>query len=46
LNFAREHIDYHLKKFELPQCNIEFIEGEIDQLDQTKLEENSVDVAV
>ncbi len=46
MDFAREHIDYHLKQFELNKSNIEFLEGEIDQLDETQLEENSIDVVV
>jgi hypothetical protein len=48
LDFARQHIDYHIKKFELNQPNVEFIEGEIDQLEEkaTYLRENSMDVVV
>ncbi|UJR15926.1 hypothetical protein I4U23_002846 [Adineta vaga] len=46
LQFARDHIDYHIKKFGLSKVNIEFINGEIDQLEKTKLKENSIDVVV
>jgi hypothetical protein len=46
LDFARQHIDYHTKKFELNQPNVEFIEGEIDKLEETILKENTADVVV
>ena len=39
-------MDYHAKKFGLSKTNVEFIEGEIDRLEETKLKENSVDVVV
>jgi len=35
-----------MKKFELNKPNVEFIEGEIDQLEKTSLKENSTDVVV
>ncbi|CAF0980509.1 unnamed protein product [Rotaria sordida] len=46
LDFARQHIDYHMKKFELEKCNVEFIQGEIDELEKANLKENSIDVIV
>lgn len=46
LNFARQHVDYHMKKFGYSKSNVEFIEGDIDHLEKTKLRENSVDVIV
>jgi ubiquinone/menaquinone biosynthesis C-methylase UbiE len=46
LDFARQHVDYHTKKFELNKVNVEFIEGDIDQLEETNLKENTVDVVV
>jgi hypothetical protein len=46
LDFARQHIDYHMKKFELKNVNVEFIEGDIDGLEKTSHKENSIDVVV
>lgn len=46
LDLARQHIDHHMQKFGLTKPNVEFIEGDIDQLEKTKLEENSIDVVV
>jgi hypothetical protein len=46
LNIARQFIDHHMKKFELTKINVQFLEGEIDQLDKTELEENSIDLVV
>ena len=46
LNLARKFIDYHKNKFGLLEINVEFLHGEIDRLEQTKIAENSVDVVV
>ncbi|CAF1555277.1 unnamed protein product [Adineta steineri] len=46
LEFARQHTDYHIKKFGLTKVNVEFIEGNIDQINKTNLQENSIDVIV
>lgn len=46
LDLARHHIDYHVKKFGLTKSNVDFVQGEIDQLDQINLPENTVDVVV
>ncbi|CAF3452438.1 unnamed protein product [Rotaria sp. Silwood2] len=46
LHFARQHIDYHVKHFGLKKSNVEFIQGEIDQLETTHLKQNSIDVVV
>jgi len=46
LDLARQYIDYHKEKFGLNKSNIKFIEGEIDQLDKTNLQENAIDVVV
>ncbi|CAF0791657.1 unnamed protein product [Rotaria sp. Silwood1] len=46
LDFARKHIDYHVKQFALKKSNVEFIQGEIDQLEKTHIKENSIDVVV
>jgi len=35
-----------MKKFELNKPNVEFIEGEIDELETINLKENSIDVIV
>jgi hypothetical protein len=35
-----------MKKFEIKQRNVEFIEGEIDELEKTNLKESSIDVVV
>ncbi|CAF3322330.1 unnamed protein product [Rotaria socialis] len=46
LDFARQHIRYHANKFGLMKPNVEFIHGEIDRLEKTKIKENSIDVVV
>ncbi|CAF4286816.1 unnamed protein product [Adineta steineri] len=46
MEFARHHTDYHIKKFGLTKVNVEFIEGNIDQIHKTNLQENSIDVIV
>ncbi|CAF4570244.1 unnamed protein product [Rotaria sp. Silwood1] len=46
MDFARKHIDYHVKQFALKKPNVEFIQGEIDQLEKTHIKENSIDVVV
>lgn len=46
MDLARQHVDHHMQKFGLTKPNVEFIEGDIDQLEKTTLEENSIDVVV
>ncbi len=46
MEFARAHTDYHMKKFELKKVNVEFLEGEIDEIEKTKLKEHPVDLVV
>jgi len=46
LDFAQKFIDYHREKFGLAKSNVEFVHGEIDQLEKTTLKANSIDVVV
>lgn len=46
LAVAREYIDYHTQLFGYAQPNVEFIEGDIEQLDALDLAADSFDIVV
>lgn len=46
LAVAEKHIDYHRKKFGYKKSNVEFIKGDIEQLDKLGLPQGSIDLIV
>lgn len=46
LEVANKYIDYHTEKFGYTYSNVKFIKGNIDNLDQLGLEENSFDLII
>jgi len=46
LEVARRHEDWHAAKFGYPQSNVEFIEGNIESLEQTGLADERFDVII
>jgi ubiquinone/menaquinone biosynthesis C-methylase UbiE len=46
LEVARKHVDYHTKKFNLKNPNVDFRKGWIEDLTSANLEDNSVDVVI
>jgi arsenite methyltransferase len=46
LDIARAHLDYHTDLYGYAEANVEFIEANIEQLDQTDLADNSFDLIV
>jgi len=46
LNVAREHLQFHMDRFGYAEPNVEFIEANIEQLDQTDLPDASFDLIV
>ena len=46
LDVARQHQDYHCKKFGFSRSNVEFIEGTLENLASLNIEKNSIDVIV
>ena len=46
LEVARKHVDYHTKKFNLENSNVDFRKGWIEDLTSANLEDNSVDVVI
>lgn len=43
---AKEHIDFHTKKFGLSEPNVKFIKGYIEDLEGAGIQSNSVDVVI
>lgn len=46
LKVANDYIDYHQEKFGYARSNVEFIKGNIERLDELKLEKGSFDVII
>jgi SAM-dependent methyltransferase len=46
LEVARQHADYHRRKFGFKHGNVEFLQGYIEQLDELALADDSFDVVV
>ncbi|CAF0843703.1 unnamed protein product [Didymodactylos carnosus] len=46
IDVARQHIDYHMKKFNYKESNVKFIEGKIENLTALGINENFFDVVV
>lgn len=46
LEVANKHIEYHTAKFGYKKPNTQFLKGNIDELGQLSIEENSVDVII
>ena len=43
---AKEHIDYHTKKFGFSEPNVKFIKGYIEDLEGSGIKSNSIDVVI
>jgi len=43
---AHQYVDYHMKKFDINKSNIKFIEGEIEDLENTGLQKDSFDLVL
>jgi arsenite methyltransferase len=46
LNLANKYIDYHQEMFGYKRSNVEFLEGNIERLDELDLDKNSFDVII
>ena len=46
LNTAREHVDWHMKRFGYTRANVQFLQGFIEALPALGLEPGSIDIAV
>ena len=46
LAVARQHVDYHTKKFGYSKPNVDFVFGYIEKLAEAGLKENTFDIVV
>jgi arsenite methyltransferase len=46
IEVARRHVEYHTARFGYARSNVTFIDGNIEQLDQTDLDDSSFDLVV
>ncbi len=46
MNTARKHQQYHQEKFGLPESNVDFRKGTIEDLNSVGIQDNSVDIVI